>query len=401
MPSKFITFSLLLSLLLSACTQQKHPAKIGESAPTYTFSNLLNSEQSSIELSDLEGKVTILEFWATWCGPCIPAMQKIDSLKAKFGDQLAVIAISSETTERLNKYLESTQSLLILASDTSHQEIFKYKVIPHSILIDKTGVVRAITNPENITAEVIEDLLAGREIDLPIKDDFYIDPSLKTKTLANSINPDYRIELKNYDQEKRGGSRRLMSAEGIENGVEMWNSTIPRMYQTLFQVASPSRIVFKDSLTSDDFPYEPDHQYNFTIEASEKLEKDWRNLGASFLNDYFDTNGRLGVDTLECFVLTDEDAIIEESDVDETYFTFRGTILEAKKIKMGRLAEYLENFTAFPVVDQTELNGFYDINLEWQAENPKTIHDELKKYGLKLKKSEIALPVEVLMIYKK
>ena len=76
-------------------------------------------------------------------------------------------------------------------------------------------------------------------------------------------------------------------------------------------------------------------------------------------------------------------------------------ILNAKKIKMVKLAEYLENFTQVPVLDKTNLNGEYDIVLEWQAEDPKTIDTELKKYGLELIKAENKLPVDVMEIYKK
>ena len=78
-----------------------------------------------------------------------------------------------------------------------------------------------------------------------------------------------------------------------------------------------------------------------------------------------------------------------------------GPILKTKKIKMSQLTEYLENFKALPVVDITNLDGEYDIELEWQEEDPKTLYSELKKYGLKLEKSDKKLPVEVMEIYKK
>ena len=181
----------------------------------------------------------------------------------------------------------------------------------------------------------------------------------------------------------------------------MWNSTIPRLYQTLFDIASPSRMIYKDSLNEIDFPHKKEHQYNMTIEVSNKFQKKWRKIGIDFLNENFDVNAKIGIDTLSCYVLKNVDNTIKKSTSNSSNYMFMGTILKTKKIKMSQLAEYLENFTSIPVLDKTNLNGEYDIELEWQAEDPKTLHTELKKYGLKFEKSDKKLPVEIMEIYRK
>jgi len=384
-----------------SCKKENEIAEIGKQVPDYTFKNILNSKEEQISTRDLKGKIVILEFWATWCGPCIPAMRKLDSLQTEFKNDLEVITISSENKERLEKFIKSTNTTLKIVSDTSHLSNFKYKVIPHSIIIDKNGIVRAITNPENINKEVINKLISKNEISLDLKDDFYINPELKVKTIKSISNQNYRIELKGYDQKKRGGSKILKDTEGNINGIEMWNSTIPRLYQTLFDIASPSRMIYKDSLNEQDFPYKKEHQYNMTIEVSNKFQKKWRKIGIDFLNENFDVNAKIGIDTLSCYVLKNVDNTIKKSTSNSSEYMFMGTILNAKKIKMSQLAEYLENFTSIPVLDKTNLNGEYDIELEWQAEDPKTLHTELKKYGLKFEKSDKKLPVEIMEIYRK
>lgn len=392
---------IILMISIISCKKENEIAEIGKQVPDYTFKNILNSKEEQISTRDLKGKIVILEFWATWCGPCIPAMRKLDSLQTEFKNDLEVITISSENKERLEKFIKSTNTTLKIVSDTSHLSNFKYKVIPHSIIIDKNGIVRAITNPENINKEVINKLISKNEISLDLKDDFYINPELKVKTIKSISNQNYRIELKGYDQKKRGGSKILKDTEGNINGIEMWNSTIPRLYQTLFDIASPSRMIYKDSLNEQDFPYKKEHQYNMTIEVSNKFQKKWRKIGIDFLNENFDVNAKIGIDTLSCYVLKNVDNTIKKSTSNSSEYMFMGTILNAKKIKMSQLAEYLENFTSIPVLDKTNLNGEYDIELEWQAEDPKTLHTELKKYGLKFEKSDKKLPVEIMEIYRK
>jgi len=400
MTRKFLI--LILTICIISCAKDISIAELGKPVPNYTFSNILNSKETEISLKDLKGKIVILEFWATWCGPCIPAMKKLDSLQKNYKDDIEIITISSENKNRLEKFVKSSNtSLRIVSYDTTHIENFKYKVIPHSIIIDKNGIVRAITSPENINKDVIENLISNNEIDLDLKDDFYIDPNLKVKTLKTIANSDYRIELKNFDQEKRGGSRILKDPEGNINGIEMWNSTIPRLYQTLFDIASPNRMIYKDSLSKNDFPYKKEHQYNLTIEVSNEYQDKWKEIGIKFLNENFEINAKMGIDTLKCYVLKDVNNTIEESNSNSSEFMFRGTILKTKKIKTSQLAEYLENFTSVPVLDKTNLKGDYDIELEWQAEDPKTLHTELKKYGLKFERSDEKLPVEIMEIYRK
>jgi peroxiredoxin len=399
MTRKFLL--LILTICIVSCKKESSIAELGKPVPNYTFKNILNSNEKEISLNDLKGKPIILEFWATWCGPCIPAMEKLDSLQRKFKDKIEIITISSENEKRLEKFIKSSNTSLRVISDTTHSIKFKYKVIPHSIIIDKNGIVRAITSPENINKNVIENLISNNEIDLDLKDDFFIDANLQVKTIKTVANSDYRIELKGFDQEKRSSSSILKDPEGNINGIEMSNSTIPRFYQTLFDIASPNRMIYKDSLSENDFPYENEHLYNLTIEVSDKYQDKWKAIGIEFLNENFDVNAKMGIDTLECYVLKNLDNTIKVSDSDSSEYMFMGTILKTKKIKMSQLAQYLENFTSVPVLDKTNLSGEYDIEFEWQAEDPKTLYSELKKYGLVLERSDEKLPVEIMEIYSK
>lgn len=397
MYKNFIPLIILLFYQVNSFSQI---VRIGEKVPDYIFSECLNNGSKEIALNKLKGKVILLEFWATWCSPCISEMKKLDVLQKQFQDELIIIAISDEKISRLQKYVNSTQTNLKIASDSVHRAIFPYKIIPHSILIDKDGIVRAITNPENLNKKIIENLIKSNRIDVVEKNDFVAENfTPKYDTVQSFSNSDYSIFLSGYDKMKSPGVFLKYNIDGIVNGLEVNNASLLRLYMSLFD-KTMSRIVFKDSLTIADFPYEKTRLYNFSIEVSDKVDTTWKEISVDFLNSNLNYRVKETVDSLVCYEIKNVDKILKNSKFEKKEFSYGGGMYKSKSTPLNELVKYIEDFTSIPVLDSTNLNGNFDIDLNWQLEDPKTINTELKKYGLVLEKSLIKLPVTVIEIYK-
>lgn len=111
---------------------------------------LLQSEQR-LKLSDFRGKVVLLDFWASWCGPCRASFPAYDALRKalqdKFGDdKFEILAVNVDITkeEAIAFLQQSPVSFPILDEDTGGRTQQHYQLIamPTSFLIDQEGVIR-------------------------------------------------------------------------------------------------------------------------------------------------------------------------------------------------------------------------------------------------------------------
>ncbi len=162
---------ILICLLSINCAFAQ--VKNKEQVPNFKLETILNAPVKTVELQQLKGKVVWIEFWATWCGGCIVAMPHLQQLQSKYKDKLQVITVTGESVTRTKQFLKSRPSNLWFAVDTGYalQKHFPYSLIPHSILISPEGRLIAATAPENITAKVIDSVLARQEVHLAEKVD--------------------------------------------------------------------------------------------------------------------------------------------------------------------------------------------------------------------------------------
>ncbi|MGC8842667.1 MAG: TlpA family protein disulfide reductase [bacterium] len=149
-------------LLFASCASQKNLE--GQQAPDLALRDL---EGKSYRLSDLKGKVILLDFWATWCPPCREELPVIEKLHQDFkGKGLLVLGISNEEKGVVEEFVRRNGLTFPILLDEKGEAGRKYKVvaIPRVILIDKKGKIRKDIvgyNPRNekILRELIEKLM--------------------------------------------------------------------------------------------------------------------------------------------------------------------------------------------------------------------------------------------------
>ena len=126
---------------------------LGKPAPTFALPAL---DGSTIDLAALRGKVVVLDFWATWCGPCELAHPLLLAFEARHPD-VAIVGISDEEEQVIRDHGASPYPLV---RDAEAQVARDYIVsgIPHVVMIDKAGIVRFVSGGIDAVAQLDREL---------------------------------------------------------------------------------------------------------------------------------------------------------------------------------------------------------------------------------------------------
>jgi len=130
----------------------------------------LDLDAQPVVLDDYEGQVLLLDFWATWCKPCVEIMPKLQELQDTYGGRgLHVLGISiDEKADRVREFAEKRNVEYRIAVDDADQPTwaaYGVKAVPTSFLIDRTGniVARWVGKPDAAAVEEAVARALGKE----------------------------------------------------------------------------------------------------------------------------------------------------------------------------------------------------------------------------------------------
>ena len=119
------------------------PAQVGSPAPSFSLKDL---QGNIANLSDFEGKVVFLDFWAPWCAPCREELPQLDLLYKKYGkDGLVIVGICLDTPEaRVTKFLQKVPVTfkILIDNEGNAAEAYRFSGVPAGFLIDRNSIIR-------------------------------------------------------------------------------------------------------------------------------------------------------------------------------------------------------------------------------------------------------------------
>jgi thiol-disulfide isomerase/thioredoxin len=103
---------------------------------------LVNQSGEDYDFNEAKGKVVVINFWATWCPPCIAEMPSLEALYDSYKDDVVFLFVSNEDTITISKFMaKNNYSFQYYSPKTSNPKQFDVSGIPRTFILDKEGQI--------------------------------------------------------------------------------------------------------------------------------------------------------------------------------------------------------------------------------------------------------------------
>src|SRR5699024_1402165 len=125
--------------------------RVGDAAPDFQLKQISdNNEYETVQLSELEGKGVMLNFWATWCDPCEAEMPYMQELYPEFYDKgVEIVAVSLDSTELVvDRFVDRYDLTFPIPHDSNGEirDLYKVGPIPSTFFINPEGDIQEVVN---------------------------------------------------------------------------------------------------------------------------------------------------------------------------------------------------------------------------------------------------------------
>jgi len=343
--------------------------EIGKPAPPLNIEKLLQAPtDAKASWSALKGKCVVLEFWATWCAPCVAAIPHINELSGRFKDEpIVFISVTDEDESKVLKFLKKRpiHTWIGLDSDKSSFRDYQIRWIPHTVLVDAKGVIVGITSPADVNPDTIEALLAGRPLNLPAPgSEEGLTAGVDPVEDGKSSPPLYHVMIRPSDPSKPSG-------QGASGGGRM--SLIRYDVVALISQVTDIPIHQIDSKAKL-----PDGKFDLIASMPRGYEDRLRPDAQSALLTAFALRTRRENRLADVFVLKIPDG--KQHKLTPTAMEDGGqsmsswnTGIEMTGVHFDYFVETLARRLKRPVVNETGVSDRFDISLKWDVDAPEAI----------------------------
>lgn len=426
----FLTVILVICATLVSPAQIK-PLQIGDTIPEkLKLKDVFNYHAETLALGDFTGKLIILDFWGTYCIPCLRAFPKIDTIQTAFPDDVQIIAVSRHGYEETASFFATRSSvhkpdIPFVTGDSILHSMFPHQGVPFHVWIDKDGVVLHLADGYHLTMDNVAQIINGNKSDVTTAiQNVYKETVIESEFLPDVLFASYLVR---FNPENTLRLEKARTSDDYTSSGDIFT-----LYQFLYhQLGQLDFNPFRTARTQLEVLYE--NQYKMPSNIPEKQVINWMEKHFYFYQTvfppmekdelfervkadyerYFPIRSTVEQRELDCWMLVR----VDEQDFLKTKGGEATNTFLKQDIRLPRLdsvrqfinlpfssflaifRSYVENISGIPFIDQTGYEGNVDIVFTGESLDSPTIESfrrELNNYGLDLVNGTIKQPVLVL-----
>lgn len=393
--------------------------KIGDTLPEAFWNYKVKSYEPAekVKFDKFRNKPILIDFWGTYCIPCIQHLPHLQHLQDSFINEIKIILVTQEGENKVNDFFTrfSKQNgikftLPNVSNDTLLKTFFPHLTIPHYIWVGSNGKLVAITDENQVTIDNIRNFVEGKKVDFVLKEE-NIDFDGYAPLFVNG-NGGYGSSIKfhsllsgpiagaPYMQSRISdkATRPISRLVGI-------NLTITQLFQIayteavnypdsriIYNVNNPIQLRWDSSYRKSKDEWHANNTYCYELITKPCTAVEIKQQMASDLERYLGLNARFETRTSDCYVLTalkDIDKIYSKSE--ESYIDFGDDgkyLVRMQKMPIGVLTDYLNRELSLFTINESKINQTLDIDLPIGKPDFSALQKALAKQGLKLTKDK-------------
>lgn len=145
---------LFFAAIVAGCSRRAETGLYpGDTPPDFALPTISGDGTETVKLSDLKGRVVLVNFWASWCGPCVSELPAMERLYTRLKDRgLVIIGVGvDDQPESLVEFQRKFGLTFPLLVDESGEVKTRYKLsgVPETFIVDREGKLALVPDPED------------------------------------------------------------------------------------------------------------------------------------------------------------------------------------------------------------------------------------------------------------
>lgn len=369
---RHIKLACIAFLCLFSAALHASDIHVGAPPPPLSLDRVLQAPQGTeVSWPALRGKVVVLEFWATWCGPCVAEIPHLNQLADDFAGKVQFISVDDEADGVVKKFLVSHPMHTWIGLDAvgTTFKSFNVESRPKTIVIDATGQIAKIGAPQDVTPALLSMVLKST---IPPK----AEASLSAASKALSVPSAFTASLVPSVSEE---SILMASDNGI---VQTRNAKATDLLGLVYGTTAP-QMILKASL--------PKQEFDLKVVAPGVKEDTLLKISADIVAASLHIHPHWEDMKRPVYILVADSTATGKLPISTNthggYMILQNGKLEDVKVSMASISAQLGVILGVPVLNETNLDGRYDISLSLPTTTIDTISEQLLQLGLHLQET--------------